>query len=388
MKLNSSELRAVLTIGTIIATRLLGIFLILPVFSVYTLNYPGATLPLAGVAFGIYALAQSLLQIPFGWASDRFGRKKILIFGLTLFSLGSLICGFADNIYELIFARILQGSGAVGSVSIAALGDSTRPSVRAQAFTITGIIIGVAFIISLIIGPVIASYLGFNSLFFILAILGILAILITLTLFPKIEISNAKADEVLLIKLFKNKEIKLLFVAAFMVSFALNLFLFIYPLSWKELNIAESKFWLIYLIVILPSAMFAYPYVRVSEKKGKLDIITTLGFIFLSAGFLIYLFNYGEKFVLILAGTCFFLGHTFFQAVLPTFLTQRVPTENRGTSSGFYNLANFFGASIGGMSTGFLYNLNTAYPIIVSIIILIIWFYIGLPKQPEKGTIT
>ena len=186
MKLNRYEFRCVLVVGTIIALRLLGIFLIIPVFSIYAVNYEGATLSSAGVAFGIYALTQSLLQIPFGMASDRFGRKPVIVSGLIIFCLGSVLCGFADNIWELIITRALQGSGAIGAVALATLGDSTRNEVRAQSFMLTGIIVGVAFIISLVIGPVLATKFGFESLFFILAALGLAAILVALFMFPKL----------------------------------------------------------------------------------------------------------------------------------------------------------------------------------------------------------
>ncbi len=126
MRLNNTELRAVVTVAIIMASRLLGIFLILPVFSVYAEKYPGSSIAMAGVAFGIYALAQSVLQIPFGWASDKLGRKPVLLAGLLIFTVGSVLCGTADTIGELILARILQGTGAVSSVAIAALGDLTR----------------------------------------------------------------------------------------------------------------------------------------------------------------------------------------------------------------------------------------------------------------------
>jgi len=136
-------------VSLIISLRLLGIFLMLPVFSVFAVRYPGATLPLAGIAFGVYPLTQSFLQIPLGWASDRWGRKPLILFGLLLFTVGSLICGFARDIVELIVARAIQGSGAIASVALAALADLTRPSVRAQAFTVTGIVIGATFMLGL-----------------------------------------------------------------------------------------------------------------------------------------------------------------------------------------------------------------------------------------------
>jgi MFS family permease len=385
MKLNSSEKKSTLTIAVIISLRLLGIFLILPVFSVYTIDYPGSTLTLAGLAFGIYALTQSLLQIPFGWASDKYGRKKILILGLILFSVGSIICALAGNIYELIIARALQGSGAVGSVAIASLGDTTRPQVRAQAFTITGIVIGISFVVSLVLGPLLAIEIGFNSLFYVLAFLGVVAIIITSVLFPTIkkeDIQTQSGQKIL--DIIRNRDIKLLLIAAFVLSFVLNLFLFIYPLSWTTLNTSTSNFWLIYLIILLPSGLITYPFIKYSEKNNQLKRTIKIAFIFLLLGFLIYFIGNKGRIILFSTGILFFLGHTIFQSILPAFLTQRISSENRGISSGVYNLANFFGASIGGMSSGFLYSKNLNLPLIVSLIILSAWILIGLPNQPDK----
>jgi len=385
MKLNSSEKKSTLTIAVIISLRLLGIFLILPVFSVYTTDYPGSTLTLAGIAFGIYALTQSLLQIPFGWASDKYGRKKILILGLILFSVGSIICALAGNIYELIIARALQGSGAVGSVAIASLGDTTRPGVRAQAFTITGIVIGIAFVVSLVLGPLLAIEIGFNSLFYVLAFLGVVAIITTSVLFPTInkkDIQKQSGQKIL--DIIRNGDIKLLLIAAFILSFVLNLFLFIYPLSWTTLNTSTSNFWLIYLIILLPSGLLIYPYIKYSEKNNQLRRTLRIGFVFLLLSFLIYFIGNKGRIILFSTGIFFFLGHTIFQSILPAFLTQRISSENRGVSSGVYSLANFFGASIGGMSSGFLYTININLPLIVSLIILSAWIIIGLPNQPDK----
>ncbi|MGH7811537.1 MAG: MFS transporter, partial [Candidatus Binatia bacterium] len=150
------EIAPILVVSLVSALRLLGIFLMLPIFSAYAMRYPGASTALAGVAFGIYALVQCVLQIPLGWASDRWGRRPVLIIGLALFCLGSIACALAENITGLILGRALQGTGAVGSVAFAALADLTRPSVRAQAYTIIGIAIGVSFMAGLLGGPFLA----------------------------------------------------------------------------------------------------------------------------------------------------------------------------------------------------------------------------------------
>lgn len=388
MKLNKSEVQSILTISSVVSLRLLGIFLILPVFSIYAQEYPGSTLTLSGIAFGIYALFQSLLQIPFGYASDRYGRKNVMIAGLLIFSAGSVICGFADNINELIIARALQGCGAVGAVAIAALGDLTRPSVRAQSFSITGIIIGSTFISSLVLGPLLASFMGFRSLFFILAALGFVAIVLTIYFFPEIKKSEYKSNEPLrgIMSLNMDQEIKKLFVSVFTVSFVLNLFLFVYPLSLQSINVNTAEIWKIYLIIVLPSALFVYPYIRYSEKKGTLGNGTRIGFVFLLLSFALYFFGQNFSYLLYLTGIVFFLGHTIYQSILPAFLTLRIPSRNRGVTSGFYNLSSFFGASVGGMLSGMMYELNTQMPILICILVIFVWIYLGLPAQPDQNT--
>ena len=381
MKLNRYELRSVLVIGTIIALRLLGIFLIIPVFSIYAVNYEGATLSSAGVAFGIYALTQSLLQIPFGMASDRFGRKPVIVLGLLIFCVGSVLCAFADSIWELIITRAIQGSGAIGAVAIAILGDCTRNEVRAQSFMLTGIIIGTAFIISLIVGPVLAGKFGFESLFFILAALGLIAVLVTLFMFPELPKKKTRDRKEILLKL-REPEVGRILSSTFITSICLNLILFIYPLDWKNIGTGPQDLWFVYLVILAPSALLANAYIRISETRKKLKQATRFGLFFLVAAFLIYLLRASDSITLYLAGAVFFLGYSIFQSILPAFVTQRVSSENRGVLSGFFNLANFMGACIGGMSAGILYETHPSLPLIFGLLFLILWSFVGLPGPP------
>ncbi len=385
LKLNRYELHSVLVIGTIIALRLLGIFLIVPVFSIYAVNYEGATLSSAGVAFGIYALTQSLLQIPFGMASDRFGRKPVIVVGLLIFCIGSVLCAFADNIWELIITRAIQGSGAIGAVAIAILGDCTRNEVRAQSFMLTGIIIGIAFIISLIVGPVLAANFGFESLFFILAALGLVAVFVTLFLFPELPKKKTRNRKEILLKL-REPEVGKILSSTFITSICLNLILFIYPLDWRNIGTEPQDLWFVYLVILAPSALLANAYIRISETRKKLKQATRLGLLFLVAAFSIYLLRASDSITLYLAGAVFFLGYSIFQSILPAFVTQRVSSENRGVLSGFFNLANFMGACIGGMSAGILYETHESLPLIFGLLFLILWRFIGLPGSPLEQT--
>ncbi len=387
MQLTRQEHQAVVITSLIIALRLLGIFLILPIFSTYAINYPGATLSLAGIAFGTYALAQSLLQIPFGWASDRFGRKPILLIGLFLLGIGSIICGMAENINQLILARILQGSGAVSAVAMAALGDQTRPQVRAQAFTITGIAIGIAFILGLLGGPLLAAHFGFGSLFYILAALSIVAMLLTGFFFSEIRMENPEENNPRFAQLIRYVEVRGLYLSTFVISFGLNMFLFTYPLSWTQTGLHQSELWKVYLIILVPSALFVFPYVRRAEKNGKLKTPTVAAWFFLALSFLAYVVFGIQKCMLYATGIAFFLGHTLFQSLLPAFLTQRVSSENRGAATGFYNLAGFVGSALGGILAGVFYDYNHKLPLAVSLVFIVVWGFIGLPNPPDPDSI-
>lgn len=380
-----SEIGPVIIVSVIVALRLLGIFLLLPIFSVYASNYPGATLPLAGVAFGIYALTQSLFQIPLGWASDRWGRKPLLLLGLSIFTIGSLSCGLAGNIVQLIVARAVQGSGAVGSVAIATLADLTRPGVRAQAFAVTGIAIGSAFMLGLLAGPALAGHIGFKGLFYLLALMGVLALLVAGWFFPSAKRSQLAKSKINVRTILRNPELRLIYLAAFILSFTLNLFFFTYPLSWTKLGVDKTQLWEVYLIVFTPSLLLVFPYVRYAEKQGHLRGVIRVGWLSVIAGYVAYLSGATQKSLLYFSGATFFLGYTMFQPLLPSYLTQRLPPEGRGVATGFYNFSGFLGASLGGILAGMLRDIHQSLPEAVGLALLLIWAFIGLPNSPETA---
>lgn len=380
-----SEIAPVIVVSLISALRLLGIFLILPIFSAYAVRYPGATITLTGVAFGIYALSQCVFQIPLGWASDRWGRRPVLVIGLILFTLGSVACGLANDIYTLIAGRILQGSGAVGSVALAALADFTRPTVRTQAFTITGIAIGSSFMIGILAGPLLAAHIGLAGLFYVLAALALLAMILAATSFPQAQRSAQQEPPMALKPIIRERHLRPIFIANFVLAFALNLFFFAYPLSWTAIGLERAQLWKVYLIIFLPSVLFVFPYMRQAEKRARFRMPILIGWLTATAGYAVYFFGAHYRSMLYVSGAAFFFGYTLYQPMLPTFLTKRVPSGGRGTATGFYTFFGFIGASIGGMLGGVLIHMSPSLPELVGVLLLALWYFIGLPSPPDTA---
>jgi len=380
------EIAPVIVLSLISALRLLGIFLMLPIFSAYAVNYRGASTALAGVAFGVYALIQSVLQIPLGWASDRWGRKPVLVVGLALFTLGSVTCAMASDIYSLILARALQGTGAVGSVAFAALADFTRPSVRAQAYTITGVAIGASFMIGLLGGPFLAAHIGLNGLFYVLAALAFLSMILAATSFPAEQRRRASESPMTFKPILAHRELRPIYIAAFVLSFALNLFFFTYPLSWTAIGVERADLWKVYMIIFLPSVFLVFPYMRRAEKQGRFRMPIVIGWLTATVGYAVYLFGAHYDLFLYISGGAFFFGYSLYQPILPAFLSQRIPTAGRGTASGIYNFFGFIGSSLGGMLGGALIHIWPSLPELLGVALLILWYFLGLPIPPESGS--
>jgi predicted MFS family arabinose efflux permease len=382
--LSRAETGPVIAVSLISALRLLGIFLMLPVFSVYAVRYPGASAASAGVAFGIYALIQSVMQLPLGWASDRWGRKPVLLGGLAIFAVGSVACALAADIFQLIIARIIQGGGAVSAVAFAALADVTRPAVRTQAYTIIGVAIGAAFVIGILAGPLLAARIGLDGLFYLLAGLALLALLLAAASFPRSRENQNKEGAMAVAPLLRDRALRSIFLAAFVLSLALNLFFFTYPLSWNDLGLDKAALWKVYLIIFSPSVLLVFPYVRWAERRNRFRAPLLLGWCSAAAGYMTYWLGAQHDLLLYLSGAAFFLGYSLYQPLLPAFLSKQVPASGRGSASGIYTFAGFAGSSLGGILGGALMEISPALPEFTGVLILMLWFFLGLPAPPDK----
>jgi len=389
MSFSIIEKKATTVVSLILSLRLLGLFMLLPIFSIYATEYSNSNLFLAGVAIGIYSLAQAIMQVPLAYLSDKIGRKKVVLFGLSLFTIGSLICYFSIDINTLIFGRIVQGCGAISSVGVATLSENTTKENRASAFTIVGLSVGIAFVIGFLIGPLVSSIYSFKILFLLLFGFGILAIVTTSIFYPQNikNVSSHSANDGLKI----SKNLIKIYCSSFMLSLILSIFLFIYPLIWKVLDGGEKSLSLVYLIIFLPAAILIYPSIRYLEKKNKINHAIRAGWSFLFLGFSYFLLQNQNESTLYVLGILFFLGITIFQSVLPSLLSLYVSDQMRATGTGPYYILSFLGHAVGSITAGYIYSKSSLFSfpssyglIFITFIVLTLWTLIGIPSY-SKG---
>ena len=377
--MNSVERIFALKISLIMSVRMLGLFMLFPVMSVYAADYDNSTPFLVGMAIGIYGLTQALLQIPFGYFSDRFGRKPILITGLFIFLLGSILAANTSNIILVIVGRALQGGGAISAVLMAFLADSVGEENRAKANAFVGFQIGVAFMVSLLIGPIISSKVGLQGLFWVIALLSLVAMLIVLSLKHSRPIAYYKLS----IKAFKETLTKELVTLDFSI-FSLHLILaagfIVMPVLIIEKQIVSmADNWQIYLPAILLSFIGMLPLIIISEKFKKTKYILLLSILLLISSQLIF-FNSNLNFqIFIFTLTIFFIAFNTIEALLPSLLSRTASASKRGLAMGIFSTSQFLGTFIGGAIGGLIYDiydLNSVF--LFTIFVAIIWWFLIL----------
>ncbi len=377
--MNSVERIFALKISLIMSVRMLGLFMLFPVMSVYAADYDNSTPFLVGMAIGIYGLTQALLQIPFGYFSDRFGRKPILITGLLIFFIGSIIAANTSNIILVVLGRALQGGGAISAVLMAFLADSVGEESRAKANAFVGFQIGIAFMLSLLIGPIITSKIGLQGLFWTIALLSIISMLIVLSLKHSKPIAYYKLS----INAFKETLTKELVTLDFSI-FSLHLILaagfIVMPVLIVENHIASMvDNWQIYLPAILLSFIGMLPLIVISEKFKKTKYILLLSILLLISSQLIFFKSSLNFQIFIFTLTIFFIAFNTIEALLPSLLSRTASASKRGLAMGVFStsqfLGTFFGGAIGGLIYD-IYDLNSVF--LFTIFVAIIWWFLIL----------
>jgi MFS family permease len=387
--MNKQERFFALKISSIMATRMFGLFMIFPVFSVYATQYENTTPYLIGLAIGIYGLTQALLQIPFGYFSDQIGRKPMLIIGLIIFFIGSVVAANATDIIGVVVGRALQGGGAISAVLMAFLADFVSPDQRAKANAFVGMQIGMAFMLSLLIGPLITVNLGISGLFWVIAGLSIVALGIVFTL-PYVKPQAQYTLSIFNIKQVLNTNLLRLDFSVFTLHLILTCAFIVMPILLVENNIVATDLkdnWTMYLPVMLVSFVGMLPMIILAEKyhKHKVMILTAISIMIMSQ-ILFYQtpLTYTTFFILL---TLFFIAFNAMEAMLPSLISKTATTDKRGLAMGMYSTSQFLGAFIGGVFGGWIYNtygLNSVF--LFTTLMAIIWWGIMLTMQQQKPT--
>lgn len=360
-RMSPLEIRASLSLASLFALRMLGLFLILPVFAVHASQHltDGDNRILVGLALGIYGLTQGILQIPFGMASDRYGRKPVIVFGLVLFALGSFIAAAASDIWIVVLGRAIQGAGAISAAVVAMAADLTRDQHRTKAMAMIGASIGLTFAFSLMAAPVLYVAIGMAGIFLVTGVLALAAIFVVIKVVPpqpqKPAPAEGGADSVSLGAVLRNVELLRLNFGIFTLHMVqMAMFVVIPVLLVRSGGLPVESHWEVYLPVVLVSFALMMPPIFMAERRGKMRLMF-LGSIALllvvQAGFAWFLDDLAAIVVLMIG---FFVAFNILEASLPSLVSRLAPVAARGTAIGVYNTTQALGLFAGGVVGGWL----------------------------------
>ena len=386
--MNSIERIVALKVSLVMATRMLGLFMLFPVISVYASSeYQNTTPFLIGLAIGIYGLTQAFFQIPFGYLSDRFGRKPLLYIGLCLFFLGSILAAISTDIIYVIAGRALQGGGAISAVLMALLADSVSEENRSKANAFVGFQIGLAFMLSLLIGPTIASMTGLSGIFWSIALLSIISMIIVASL-PHTKPINYYRLSTQEFKKILNPRLLRLDFSVFTLHLMLTSTFIVMPLILVEnniINIAEN--WKLYLPAMVMSFIGMVPLIILAEKLQKTKLILLISIALLMISQLLF-YELKLNFNIFLAVlTLFFIAFNTIEAILPSLLSRTASSSKRGLAMGVFSTSQFLGTFFGGAIGGLIYdifNLNSVF--LFTIFMAIIWWLIMLTLPQNNNS--
>lgn len=358
--LTPTERRAIFSLSSIMSLRMIGLFMVLPVFALYAHHLPGATPARIGLAVGIYGLFQALFQIPFGVLSDKFGRKPIIVLGLTIFIIGSILAGIAHSMTLMMIGRSLQGMGAVGSTILAMMADLTREEQRTKSMAIAGITIGFSFSIAFLIGPILTQWMPISDLFYIAAILGMAAIFILVTITPSpISVTWHRDTEPELksfLKLLVAPELVTLNLGIFILHALFTASFVVIPISLLHFaNLAANQQWTLYLPTLIAAFIISLFCIGMAERKQQIKPYFIAGIVALVLAEILLWLAPAHTGLTILSLSLFFGGFSLLEAFLPSLISRTAPAARKGSAMGIYSCAQFLGIFVGGAAGGALY---------------------------------
>ena len=354
------ELRAAASLAAVFSVRMLGLFMVYPVFAAFTRHLSGATPAKIGVALGIYGLSQGLLQLPFGALSDRIGRKTMIVIGLAVFAIGSAVAARASTIDGMILGRLLQGGGAIGSVVLALVADLTAAKNRTKAMALVGMSIGFSFLVAIVTGPAIAGGIGIAGIFWLMVALALAGIAITLFVVPAPpSLHGRRATQALPTLIgasLRNPELLRLNFGIFALHAMLTAsFLVVPPLLRGTLAVTSRDQWLVYLPVLLVSVAVMAPVILVAERHGRMKGALVGAVAAMAASQLMLAAGGADEYVVLAALVMFFSGFNIMEASLPSLVTRTAPAGATGTATGIYSSSQFLGIFAGGAVGGWIH---------------------------------
>lgn len=385
--MTGSELRAALSLAAVFSTRLLGLFMIYPVFAVYARHLRGATPVTIGLALGAYGLTQGLLQIPFGLLSDRVGRKVVIAGGLTLFAIGSAVAALSDSIVGVMVGRTLQGMGAVGSVILALVADLTREEIRTRAMALVGMTIGLSFAVAILVGPMLAGVVGVSGIFWLTAGLAVIGICISQFVVPTppriVRHRDAEPVPALFGRILRDRSLLRLDFSIFALHALLTAsFLAVPHVLAATLSLGTSGDWKVYLPVLVGSVVFMVPAIIFAEKRQRMKEVFVATVVLLTGSQFALMLDGGDAVVVVLALLAFFTGFNILEASLPSMVTKMAPAGARGTATGIYSSSQFFGIFVGGAAGGWAYGAGgTAGVFAFTVTIGLIWLLVAVTMR-------
>jgi MFS family permease len=350
------ELRASVGLAGIFGLRMLGMFVILPVFALYAQHLPGGQSHTAvGIALGAYGLTQALLQVPFGWLSDRWGRKRTIYFGLVIFALGSFVAAAATDIAMVIAGRVIQGAGAISAAVIALTADLTRDEQRTKAMAIIGMTIGAAFAVSMVAGPLLDHAIGVPGIFALTGVLALAAILVVRFAIPDPPPARAagKATPVPVRDVLRDTQLARLNFGIFALHGTLMGLFVVVPFALQA-HLPTAQHWHVYLPVMLGSFVLMLPPM-VAMDRGGLHKPVFLGAVATLLAGMVVLAMGGSSLAALVAGLLvFFTAFNLLEATLPSLISRIAPTGAKGTAIGVYGSIQFIGTFCGAAGGGWL----------------------------------
>lgn len=371
------ELRASFSLAAIFGLRLFGMFIILPVFALWAQARPGWSLTLVGVALGAYGLTQAILQLPFGWLSDRYGRKPILYFGLALFAAGSLLCALSETPWALIAGRVLQGAGAISGVVIAMAADLTRVSQRTKAMAIIGSTIGAVFALSFVASPVLEQAIGVPGIFALTAIFALFAIGVVRWVVPNAPLERGSGARVRLTTVLREPELARLNVGIFVLHAVLMALFVVVPIALVHAGLPAEAHWRVYLGAIGAGLVLMLPALlgRAARHERAIFLISiaTLG-----VSLALLAVGLGRLGGIVLALVVFFAGFNVLEAKLPALVSRAAPRGATGAATGMYSSVQFLGTFFGGALGGAIaQHLGFGAVLAACLVVTVVWFAVA-----------